>query len=453
MGKHSWYFACIVLTSACFGGVVRSHEGEHSHRPTKVKPAETYAPSAVPDRICLCCTASPATSMAVTWRTSKDVQQGLVQLAKATDGPGFTDKVATHQATSQSLRTDLGPARYHEATLVELTPETKYLYRVGDGENWSEWSEFQTASDRTDRPFSFVYFGDAQNDIKSHWSRVVRNGFREAPRAAFFLHAGDLVNRAESDAEWGEWFYASGFIHRTLPVIAVPGNHEMHRVTHPDTGVRTSRLSRHWRPTFAFPENGPAEPKTLAETCYFVDYHNVRIVALDSNTSHREQADYLKKVLADAPGWKIVTHHHPIYSASEGRDNPSLRELWQPIYDRYGVDLVLQGHDHTYARSGLRRHGQDSGEAVVGDTNVPTGLSKQSDSGTVYVVSVSGPKMYDLKPDLKMPSTAENTQLFQVIHVDGDALEYRAHTATGKTHDAFRLIRRTDQPNQLIELP
>src|SRR6056297_1660874 len=410
MGKSPWYFVCIALTSACFGGIVRSHEGEHSHRPTKVKPAETYAPSAVPDRICLCCTASPATAMAVTWRTSQEVQQGLVQLAKATDGPGFTDQVATHQATSQSLDTDLGPARYHEAMLEDLSSETKYLYRVGDGENWSEWSEFQTASDRNDRPFSFVYFGDAQNDIKSHWSRVVRNAFRNAPRAAFFLHAGDLINRAESDAEWGQWFYAGGFIHRTLPAIAIPGNHEMaRRVVDPNSDETFRELSHHWRPTFALPTNGP---ESLHETCFFIDYQGVRIVGLNSNEQQELQATWLEDVLADAKGWKIVTHHHPLHSASKGRDNPELRDLWQPIYDNHGVDLVLQGHDHTYARSDLMRYPSkpNNGRVPVGESNVTEGANLRVAGGTVYVVSVSGPKMYDLDPKPYMRSAAENTQ-------------------------------------------
>ena len=69
-----------------------------------------------------------------------------------------------------------------------------------------------------------MYFGDAQNELKSQWSRVVRQAYRDAPKASFLLHAGDLVNTADSDADWGEWFYASGFIHRMVPCIA-PSNY------------------------------------------------------------------------------------------------------------------------------------------------------------------------------------------------------------------------------------
>src|SRR6056297_96711 len=401
----------VLMPGMLFVAAANAHEGdEHDHlRPAAAKPAEVYRPSAVPDRICLALTDDPSTSMAVTWRTDHKVHQGIAQFAVATGGPDFRKSAKEVKATKSSLESDLGVAFFHEVILRDLQPATKYLYRVGDGVNWSEWSEFQTAESEN-QPFSFVYFGDAQNDIKSHWSRVVRNAFRDAPRAAFFLHAGDLINRAESDAEWGQWFYAGGFIHRTLPAIAIPGNHEMaRRVVDPNSDETFRELSHHWRPTFALPTNGP---ESLHETCFFIDYQGVRIVGLNSNEQQELQATWLEDVLADAKGWKIVTHHHPLHSASKGRDNPELRDLWQPIYDNHGVDLVLQGHDHTYARSDLMRYPSkpNNGRVPVGESNVTEGANLRVAGGTVYVVSVSGPKMYDLDPKPYMRSAAENTQ-------------------------------------------
>ncbi|TWT65755.1 purple acid phosphatase family protein [Crateriforma conspicua] len=441
----------LLLASTSSHRVAFAHD-VHQHEIKPVPDQQTYRPSAVPDRICLSMTETPATAMAITWRTDAKTSATIAQYAVAQDGPDFVDDAITVQGTFSRLETDLGTAVYHEVVLADLIPQTKYLYRVGDGVNWSEWSEFQTAA-RTAQPFSFVYFGDAQNDIKSHWSRVVRNAFRDAPRAAFFLHAGDLINRAESDAEWGQWFGASGFIHRMLPAVAVPGNHEM--VKQEDESGSTRRLSRHWKPTFAFPTNGP---ESLAESCYYVDYQGVRLVCLNSNEQQAEQVAWLEQVLSEAPGWKIVTHHHPIYSASKGRDNPELRDLWQPIYDKHGVDLVLQGHDHTYARSRMMRFQDNAPENTavnngvpVGSENVGEGLSKQDAGGTVYVVSVSGPKMYDLDPEPFMQSSAERTQLYQIISIDGNRLRYRACTATGRPYDSFQLIRRFGKPNLLIE--
>ena len=57
------------------------------------------------------------------------------------------------------------------ATLI-AGGKSNLTYRVGDGVNWSEWFHFRTASDRPE-PFSFIYFGDAQTDLKSLWSRVI----------------------------------------------------------------------------------------------------------------------------------------------------------------------------------------------------------------------------------------------------------------------------------------
>ena len=62
--------------------------------------------------------------------------------------------------------------------------------------------------------------------VKTHWSRVFREAFRDAPRAAFTLHAGDLVDERYMDSEWGEWHQGPDWVNGTIPVIATPGNHE-----------------------------------------------------------------------------------------------------------------------------------------------------------------------------------------------------------------------------------
>ena len=121
----------------------------------------------------------------------------------------------------------------------------------------------------------------------------------------------------------------------------------------------------------------------------------------------------------------------------KGGDQEEIRRLWKPVFDRYGVDLALTGHHHVYARgSALPR---PSGE-------------RETESGTVYVVSVSGPKMYTLVRDNRwMHRAAENTQLYQVITVDADTLHYRAMTVTGDVYDSFDLMKRKDGPNLLVE--
>ena len=391
----------------------------------KVEPADLHRPTKTPDRIILTWSDDPATTQSVTWRTETSVTSALAEIAPADDGPLFVKTAAQVKATTAGFKTDLSLSHVHSATFTGLKPNTLYVYRVGDGWNWSEWSHFRTAGSKTD-PLTFVYVGDAQNDIFSMWSRVIRMAYTVAPQTRFIVHAGDLINSANKDDEWGDWFRAAGWINQTIPSFPSPGNHEYAR------GLKGRDLTGHWRPTFTLPENGPAG---LEESCYYLDIQGIRMISLNSNEKQQEQVEWIDKVLADNPNeWAILTFHHPIFSAAKGRDNKDLRELWQPIFDKHKVDLVLTGHDHTYARSNMR-----------------TGMNVRStDAGTVYVVSVSGPKMYNLERETWMARGAEDTQLFQVIRVEGQKLTYESRTARGILYDAFELRKRRNRPNQLI---
>src|SRR5690606_7428670 len=138
--------------------------------------AQEYLPSAYPDRVTLTVTATPATSQAVSWRTDTSTAGAKAQLKKE-DGSPFMDAGAKEFAAEtlpficQDGRKDL----YHRVVFEGLAPATVYSYRVGDGNCWSEWYQFRTASDRGDTAaFSFIYLGDAQNDLKSRWSRAIR---------------------------------------------------------------------------------------------------------------------------------------------------------------------------------------------------------------------------------------------------------------------------------------
>jgi hypothetical protein len=222
-----------------------------------------------------------------------------------------------------------------------------------------------------------------------------------------------------------------------IPSIAVPGNHEMAKVNE-----ATRRLSHHWRPQFAQPENGPAG---LEEACFTLVYQGVRIVSMNSNEKPMEQAEWLDKVLTEnKEKWVVCSFHHPMFSTGKDRDNAGLRAIWKPVLDKHRVDLVLQGHDHTYGRTGL--------DTPMGHVNLTTGVNAADVfSGTVYVVSVSGPKMYNLQRHPFMTRHAEDTQLYQIIHVDGDKLHFEAFTVTGELYDAFTLTKQSGAKNILTE--
>jgi hypothetical protein len=187
-----------------------------------------------------------------------------------------------------------------------------------------------------------------------------------------------------------------------------------------------------WRPQFTLPRNGVPG---LEETNYYLDIHGVRMISLNSNEQIGAQAEWLAGVLKNNPNrWTVATFHHPVLSTARNRDNKEIRAAWQPVFDRYGMDLVLNGHDHTYARSGLEKAEK----------------TENPKAGTIYVVSVAGPKMYDLQPREWMLRKAENTQLFQVVKIDGDRLSFEARTADGVLYDRFELRKQMDGPNVLV---
>lgn len=393
-----------------------------------------YPPSQVPDRIILTWETDPVHSMAVTWRTAIYVEKGYAQIKIADATPNFDD-AKTIEAKTEKLVSDLNVAHYHSVNFTDLQPNTLYAYRVGDKTLWSEWSHFRTAADTTE-PFSFIYFGDAQNDLKSRWSRTIRQAYSDLPKADFLLHAGDLVNIPTRDQEWGEWFYAGGWIYQTIPSIATPGNHEYPRISE-----NKRALTDHWRPTFTQPTNGP---EGLEETAFYLDYQGARIISIDAPAFLNAEKDslnqvvWLEEVLANNPHkWTIVTMHYPIYSPAFSRDNPGLREALKPIFDEYNVDIVLQGHDHTYARGG---------------NNLPSGATVIDNTGPVYVVSVSGPKMYVSGLTDWIDRAAMETQLYQLVHVNGDTLTFEAFTTIGDLYDKFQIVKKPAGGKQFIDL-
>ncbi len=148
-----------------------------------------------------------------------------------------------------------------------------------------------------------------------------------------------------------------------------------------------------------------------------------------------KQALWVEDLLKNNPcKWTIMTFHHPLFSTSARRDNKVVRELLKPLIDKYRVDLVLNGHDHTYARGSV----------------MPDGEEKRSKrAGTVYVVSVSGSKQYQQDAEPWWDIGLINTQMWQAITVDGNELEYRAYDASGALVDQF-ILKKKNNGNTII---
>lgn len=408
--------------------------------PPAVNPATIYRPDATPGRVILTPTETPSVSQNVSWRTSSDVTTPKVELALASKGDAQASK--TVPATTTTMTADLGYTEsHHSATLTGLTPDTTYVYRVGDGDSWSEWTEFSTAT-ATPQPFSFIMQGDAQNDIKSYVSRTFRAATEARPYAKVVMHAGDLIDTDNSDAEWGEWFGAAGFANGSMNVVAAAGNHEYYP---------GPQLSANWSAQFEYPRNGPDATPTVKqlydENVYYSDYQGVRFIALNSNfpgdtAAMAAQTEWLEGVLKNNPNqWTVVTFHHPIFSVTSGRDNATLRNAWKPLFEKYDVDIVMNGHDHAYGR----------GNVIANESDLPAGTTAaKSNRGPVYLVSVAGPKYYVPDPaesnnwivnGARLRAMERDTQMYQLVDVKDGELHVESWNVSGQLVDAFDIVK------------
>jgi acid phosphatase type 7 len=368
-----------------------------------------------PDHVILTWSGDPKTTQAIQWRTSTKTRRGYVRYQKKSEAtpllksvPRPREVLARTEKIVDRFTANDPTIHRHAVTLAGLEPGTTYSYIVGSGKLWSEPAEFTTAPARTE-PFSFIYMGDAQNGL-DRWGSLLRNAFRERPDAAFYIMAGDLVNRGADRDDWDSLFHNARGIYDRRQLVPVIGNHEC-QGGHPTLYLKL----------FELPVNGPENIEK--ERAYSFEYSNALFVILDSNLDPATQTEWLDRELGRSKAtWKFVVYHHPAYSSTPARDNKKLRELWTPIFDKHRVDMALQGHDHAYLRTYPMRDQKRVGSPA---------------EGTVYIVSVSGTKMYKQDPRDYTEFGMTNVATYQVldIQISGDRLIYRAYDIDGALRD------------------
>ncbi|GMV99473.1 MAG: hypothetical protein AMXMBFR84_06120 [Candidatus Hydrogenedentota bacterium] len=376
-----------------------------------------YPASDRPDHIVLTWSDDPKTTQAIQWRTSENVHKGAVAYIKKADfktvNPGKPVIVAAQTEKLETPNVVNNPVvNRHTAVLLGLEPETTYLYAVGDGteKGWTEYNEFTTAPEGIE-PFSFVYMGDAQNGLE-RWGTLVHNAYNKRPDAAFYIMAGDLVNRGAERDDWDMFFENAQGVFDKRQLVPVLGNHE-YQGGEPELYLKQFKL----------PEHGPKE--IAPEKAYWFNYSNALFVVLDSNLPAETQAPWLDDILANSTAtWKFVCYHHPAYSSGPERDNPEVRKIWGSIFDKYHVDLALQGHDHAYLRTYPMKGEQRVGSAA---------------EGTIYIVSVSGTKFYDQGDFDYKEFGLTNISLYHTLDIQimGDRLVYKAFDIDGNLKDEF----------------
>ena len=372
-----------------------------------------FPASASPDLLCLTWSEDPRTSQTIQWRTAPGVTEGVVQYRPKNDAPGQEKSVTADTLDlNDPILTNDPAARRFTATITGLAPATTYVYRAGHpaSEAWTAWAEFTTAPEGK-IPFSFVYMGDAQLGFEQ-WGLFLHQAFEKFPATAFYVLAGDLTNRGHNREDWDALFQAATGVWDRRPLVPAIGNHEYSRTDTP----------RLFLDMFTLPKNGPTG--IPPEHTYSLRYGHALFLVLDSNQPPEPQRAWLDEQLASTDAtWKFAVFHHPFYSSAPRRDNAEIRESWGPLFDKYHVDMVLQGHDHAYLRT----------PPMNAEKPVATAAE-----GTYYVVANSGSKHYDQDPRDYAAVAFTDVSTYQVIDIEtsgGDKLTYRAYDAEGKIRD------------------
>jgi 3',5'-cyclic AMP phosphodiesterase CpdA len=151
---------------------------------------------------------------------------------------------------------------------------------------------------------------------------------------------------------------------------------------------------------------------------------NVRFLALDSNLMDRKQLEWIEATLRDArEEWKIPYFHHPLYSNAERHGaSVELRVLLEPLFVKYGVNVVFSGHDHVYERI-------------------------KPQKGIYYFVSGSAGQLRkgNMAPTDETAASFDQDLSFVAVEVAGSDMFFQTISRTGRTVDAG-VIHRQSKP-------
>lgn len=282
----------------------------------------------------------------------------------------------------------------HKVLVEGLKPGTAYKYRVGNDGYWSEAGTFTTEAENEDS-FSFLYLTDSQGSSSQDykvWGNTMQQAISKFPDARFLLMTGDQVDAGALESQWLDYFREPQSILMNLPIMAAVGNHE---------GPYNDNYYYH----FNYPNDSIENPLPPGSV-YAYDYGDAHIMILNTmvmgwderqKESFRQQLEWLKHEVAKTDKkWKIVGFHKAIYSvgghALDG-DILELRQMLYPVFDELGIDVVLQGHDHTFMRS-FQMYGNKPVQNVETDAE---GRVINPD-GTLYMINNSAAtKFYDVK--------------------------------------------------------
>ena len=348
---------------------------------------------------------------------------------------GGTDYIAETEASSRDGYT------INRVTIDGLTASTDYTYYItsGDGSVSEEYS-YTTQAFGDGESFSFAIVGDPQigasgstDSDTEGWTAAVDAILDSGTALSFLFSMGDQVNayyaadgsNGESvEVEYDGYLLPTGL--SSIAMATVLGNH--------DAGNDNSTLySEH----FLMPNVSDYGENQEGDGDYYFTYNGVLFMVLNSsNLSIAEHQAFLEETLEANPDatWTVVSFHKSIYSVASHvteSDIETLRTGLSPIFTELGIDLVIQGHDHVYARSYIMG-GETGMEAEVTD-EVESDIFDAD--GVLYITfnSASGSKYYNITSEAFTYTAVQNQEKvanYSIATVDEESFTITTYRVT-----------------------
>ncbi len=328
-----------------------------------------------------------------------------------------TDLSRTATATAAGWR--------HAVKLDGLSAGQTYSYSVEACGSVTGVRQFRTATLPDTASVHFTAMGDFGTGGSTQAQVLAR--LSQSGRAGELLLAlGDNAYSSGTEQEFQDrMFKPMAAVLRTVPLFPSLGNHEY-----------LTNQGQPYLDNFYLPANNPAG----TERYYSFNWGPVHFVALDSNcaiglaTSDRctlaaQKSWVAQDLAATKQPWKVVFFHHPPWSSGEHGSQLKMRREFAPLFEQYGVDLVLTGHDHNYERS----------KPMKGDAVAASGTR-----GIPYVVVGSGGATLRPFPGSQPSWTAyRNTSDvgYLDVKVNGGTLSAQFINASGTVRDSFTLTK------------
>lgn len=287
------------------------------------------------------------TSMTVIWQTYETPTISNLKWGK-------TEKYQDGQA--EVIENDPSKDQHiFSYTIGNLKPNQKIYYQVNvDNQEFS--NSFFTAPADSSKLLSIYAIGDTRThpDVYNKVASQLMADVEKQPdqHQTLVFHLGDAVSYGADEKDWDQQYFAQKHedindLLSSMPIMMVIGNHDID--TAEENKEKSGKLFRKYFPYNYYNEH----------FYYSFDYGPIHVTALDQYSpgvkydKDSQQYQWLKNDLAGSDKeWKIMIFHKPAYSAKGGHDDSkTTKEDLVPLFEEYDVDLVLQGHNHYYARA------------------------------------------------------------------------------------------------------